>query len=94
MAGGGGGANFYSGACVYVNEYESRAQPLQSGCSLRVTCCLCAPVPANGCGLVFTIASTVLVKESDIQQCPRMSLGGSKMEEPQRFSVIFINDKP
>ncbi len=34
----------YSGACVYVNEHESRAQPLQKGCSARVTRCLCAHV--------------------------------------------------
>ena len=27
---GGGGANFYSSVCVCVNEYESRAQPLQN----------------------------------------------------------------
>ena len=50
-----GGANFYSGACV--NAYESRAQPLQNGCSVRGTCCLCAPVPANGFSLVFANAS-------------------------------------
>ena len=65
---GGGSANFYSGACVYVNEHESRAQPPQSGCSAVVTRCLRAPVPANGFGLVFTNASTPrgLTERSDI----------------------------
>ena len=70
---------------------SSRAQPLQSGCSVRVTRCLCAPVPANGFGLVFTNASTVLVALSDIEQCPWMSLGGSKLVQPQRFSVVLSN---
>jgi hypothetical protein len=88
-----GGANFYSGACVYVNEHESRAQPLQSGCSARVTRCLCTPVPANGFVLVFTNASTVLVTGSDIEQCCRMPLGGSKLVQPQRFSVVLSNAK-
>ena len=87
------GANFYSGARVYVNEYESRAQPLQSGCSVRVTRCLCAPVPANGLGLVFTNASTALVKASDIEQCCRMFLGGGKLVQPQPFSVVLNNAK-
>ena len=82
---------FYSGACVYVNEYESRAQPLQSGCSFRVTRCLCAPVPANGFGLVFTNALTVLVTASDTVQCCRKSLGGSKLVQPQRFSEVLCN---
>ena len=95
MAGGGCGANFYSGACVYVcvyvNEHESRAQPLQSVCSCRFTCCLCTPVPANGFRLVFTNAYTVLVKVSDHVQCCRMSLGGSKLEQPQRFSEVLSN---
>ena len=77
--------------CVYVNEYESRAQPLQSGCSVRVTRCLCAPVPANGFRLVFTNALTILVTGSDIDQCCRMSLGGSKMAQPQRFSEVLSN---
>ena len=89
--GGGGGANFYYGACVYVNGYESRAQPLQSGCSTRSTRCLCAPVPANGFRLVFTNASTDLVTETDIGQCRRMSLGGSKLVQPQRFSEVLSN---
>ena len=104
---GGGGANFYSGACVYVcvcvcmyvcvhmcvyvNEYESRAQPPISGCSVRVTRCLCAPVPANGCGLVVANALTVLVTETDHVQCCMMSLGGSKLVPPQRFSVVLSN---
>ena len=79
---------FYSGASVYVNEYESRAQPLQSGCSFRLTRCSCAPVPANGFDLVFTNAYTELVTASDIVQCCRMSLGGSKLEQPQRFSEV------
>ncbi len=69
VAGGGGGANFYSGECVYANAYESRAQPLQIGCSVRVTRCLRAPVPA------------------------RISLGGSKLVQPQRFSFVLSNDK-
>ena len=81
------------GARVYVNEYESRAQPLQSGCSVRVTRCLCAPVPANGLGLVFTNASTALVKASDIEQCCRMFLGGGKLVQPQPFSVVLNNAK-
>ena len=88
---GGGGANFYSGACVYVNKYESRAQPLQSVWSARVTRCLCAPVPANGFGHVFTNALTLLVTFSDPVHCIRMSLGGSKMVQPQRFSVVSSN---
>ena len=88
-----GGANFYSGACVYVNEHESRAQPLQFGCSARVTRCLCAPVPANGFRLVYRNASTVLVTFSDPVQCCRMSLGGSKLVPPQRFSVVSSNAK-
>ena len=88
---GGGGANFYSGACVYVNEYESRAQPVQIECSVRVTRCLCAPVPANGFRLVDRNASTFLVTFSDIVECLRMSLGGSKLVPPQRFSVVLRN---
>ena len=100
---GGGGANFYSGACVYVcvyvcvhvcvyvNEYESRAQPAQRGCSFRKTCCLCAPVPSNGFRLVFTKASTELATFSDPVHCIRMSLGGSKLVQPQRFSVVSSN---
>ena len=34
---------------------------------------------------------TVLVTVSDIVQCCGMSLGGSKLEPPQRFSVILSN---
>ena len=86
------GAKFYC-VCVRVNEYESRAQPLQSVCSMSGTRCLRAPVPANGFCLVFTNALTVLVKDSDIEQCCRMSLGGSKLVPPQRFSVVFSNAK-
>ena len=56
-----------------------------------VTSCLCAPVPANRFGLIFTNASTVLVKDSDIEQCNRMSLGGSKLVQPQRFSEVLSN---
>ena len=70
---------------------SSRAQPLQIACSTRVTCCLCAPVPANGFRLVFTNALTALVKGSDIEQCCRMSLGGSKLVPPQRFSAVSSN---
>ncbi len=44
---------------------SSRAQPLQSGCSARVTRCLCAPVPANGFRLVFTNAETAEEKLTD-----------------------------
>ena len=104
VAGGGGGANFYSGArarvcvCVnkyelYVNKYESRAQPVQRVCSFRLTCCLCAPVPANGFRLVFTNASTELVTLGDTVQCCTMSLGGSKLVQPQRFSKVLSNAK-
>ncbi len=91
--GGGGGANFYSGACLCVNEYESRAQLLQSVCSVRATRCLCAPVPANGFRLVFTNASTELVTDSDLVQCHGMSLGGRKLIPPQRFGVVLSNAK-
>ena len=88
------GANFYSGEYVCVNEHESRTQLVQSGCSVRVTRCLCAPVPANGFGLVCRNASlTVLVTKSDIEQCCRMSLGGSKLVQPQRFSLVLSNAK-
>ena len=34
---------------------------------------------------------TVLVTMSDNEQCCRMSLGGSKLEPPQRFSVVLSN---
>ena len=82
-------------ACVWVNEYESRAQPTQTSsqsvCSVRVTRCFCAPVPANGFRLVFKNACTELVTGSDIEQCSRMSFGGSKPVQPQRFSVVFSN---
>ena len=78
-------------ARVHVNGHESREQPTQFGCSVRVTRCLCAPVPANCFRLVFTNAMTVLVIDSDIEQCCRKSLGGSKLEPPQRFSVVFSN---
>ena len=66
---GGGGANFYSGVCVYVNEYESRAQATQNDCSEKITRCSCAPVPANGFGIVCRNAMTVLVTGSDTGQC-------------------------
>ena len=72
-------------------EYESLAQPPQSVCSVRVTRCLCAPVPANGFGLVFTNASTELVTGSDKLQCKRISLGGSKLVQSQRFIGVFSN---
>ena len=93
VAGGGGAAQTFILACVCVNEHESRAQPLQSDCSDRVTRCLCAPVPANGFGLVFRNASTMLVTETDFEQCLKKSLGGSKLVPPQRFSIVFINAK-
>ena len=70
---------------------SSRAQPPQSGCSDRVTRCLCALVPENGLGPVFRNASTVLVTDSDIEQWVVMSLGGSKLVPPQRFSRVFSN---
>ncbi len=93
-AGGGGRRKLlFWRVCVYVNGYESREQALQRGCSVRATRCLCAPVPANGCGLVFTNALTVLVTDSDQAQCARMSLGGSKLVQPQRFSVVLSNAK-
>jgi hypothetical protein len=31
------------------------------------------------------------VKGIDIAQCPRMSLGGSKLVQPQRFSEVSSN---
>ena len=70
---------------------SSRAQPLQPVCSIRVTRCLGAPVPATGCHLALTNTMTFLVTESDIEQCCRMSLGGSKLVPPQRFSEVLSN---
>ena len=90
---GGRAAQTFILACVCVNEYESRAQHLQRVCSVQVTRCLCAPVPANGFGLVFTNAITALVNGSDMVQCPRISLDGSKLEQPQRFSEVLSNAK-
>ena len=34
---------------------------------------------------------TFLVTVSDIVQCCRMSLGGSKLAQPQRFGIILSN---
>jgi len=69
----------------------SRAQPLQLVCSSRVTRCLGAPVPANGFRHVCSNTETVLVTDCDRVQCFGMSLGGSKLEQPQRFSVVLSN---
>jgi hypothetical protein len=46
----------------------SRAQPLQVGCSARVTSCLRALVPANGCRLALANTVTALVTVSDQEQ--------------------------
>ena len=86
----------YTCACICVRcvcEYASRAQPLQLGCSSRVTRCLGALVPANGCRLVLTNTMTVLVTGSDIVQCYGMSLGGSKLVPPHCFSEVSSNAK-
>ena len=56
-----------------------------------VTRCLGAPVPANGFRHVYSNTFTVLVTITDPVQCIRISLGGSKLEQPQRFSEVFIN---
>ena len=80
-------------ARAYVNECESRAQPLQFGCSARVTRCLGAHPPANGFRLVLTNACTVLVIDGDTCQSTRTSLGGSKLVQPKRFSAVFSNAK-
>ena len=69
----------------------SRTQPPQSSYSVSVTRCLGAPVPANGFGLALTNTLTFRVTGSDTVQCKRMSLGGSKLVPPQRFSVVFSN---
>ena len=68
-----------------------RAQPLQFVCRIQSRC-LCAPVPANGFVLVFRNTSTAtVVQDTDIEQCCRMSLGGSKLVQPQRFMVVLMN---
>ena len=56
-----------------------------------VTRCLGAPVPANGFRNVYSNTATVLVTDSDIVQCCRISLGGSKLVPPQRFSLVLSN---
>ena len=58
-----------------------------------VTRCLCAPVPMNGLVPVLMNDAyfTFLVKGSDFVQCLRMSLGSSKLVQPQRFSGVFSN---
>ena len=76
-----------------MGEGSSRAQPLHRVCSGRATRCLCAPVPATSFGLVFSNTSTFLVTVSDMEQCIRMSLGGSKLVPPQRFSAVFSDAK-
>jgi len=58
-----------SGVGVIVGGGTSRAQPLQSGCSFRVTRCLGAHVPANIFGHVCSNTATALVAFSDIEQC-------------------------
>jgi hypothetical protein len=45
----------------------------------------------HGFRLVFRNASTVPVTFSDAEQCVRMSLGGSKLVQPQRFSEVYSN---
>jgi hypothetical protein len=70
---------------------SSRAQLLQPVCSVSVTRCLGAPVPANGFRHVCSNTCTALVTASDPVKCCRMSLGGSKLVPPQRFSVVLSN---
>jgi hypothetical protein len=50
---------------------------------------LCAPVPTNGFGPVLTSAFTIIVTGRDFVQCLRLSLGGSKLVQPQRFSEVL-----
>ena len=70
---------------------SSRAQLQQLVFSRSVTRCLGAPVPANGFRHVCSNTLTFLVTFSDTAQCTRMSLGGSKLVPPQRFSVVLSN---
>ena len=64
---------------------------MQMEYSAIVTRCLRAPIPAKSFGLVFRNASTFVVTFSNAVQCFRMSLGGSKLPPPQRFSVVLSN---
>ena len=65
------------GQAIDLGELELRPftvphdarEPLQLSCSVSVTRCLRAPVPANGFRLVFTNASTALETGSDPVQC-------------------------
>jgi hypothetical protein len=56
--------------------------------SLTMACFSGAPVPANGFGVVFRHTMTQLVHQTYNKHCIRMSLGGSKLKPPQRFSVL------
>ena len=55
-----------------------------------MTRCLGAPVPVNGFRHVCSNTVSVLVTRTDIVQCRRMSLGGSKLSQPQRFNAFAI----
>ena len=49
-----------------------------------------APVPVNGFRHVCSNTVSVLVTRTDIVQCRGMSLGGSKLSQPQRFNAFAI----
>ena len=80
VAGGGGGAKFYSGACVYANEYESRAQPTQSGCSvsdcewLRPCFCECLTF------LEIVSDQVQCFGQLDLKENPRMCVKSSHIQ--------------
>jgi hypothetical protein len=52
--------------------------------SFFIKCCSVVTGPSIGC-------TTNLVTASDTDQCRRISLGGSKLVPPQRFSVVSSN---
>jgi hypothetical protein len=56
-----------------------------------MTRCFSTPVPVNGFVHIYFNTVTVRMKDSDMVQSIRTSLGCCKLVQPQRFSVVLIN---